>query len=452
MKPSIWNMLSLILLAGVVLMIVFFGVIFLVPNQVLPAAFRPVVVPNALVLPTSTVTPPVFPPTWTKSPLPTTVEPTQPKTATPSATNTVFLLPSKSATPTASKTLTPSITNTKASGVIIIVNGTARTATKTSKPTKTPTPKPTKTPGGVPDFQAVDDFVEMGVAPSSVRVNILANDYHFAGLPIRIVNFTKFPKHGNVEKAPGSSTDIIYWPDTGFVGLDSFEYKMTDEPGSTDFGMVYISVGTLSWPTSLSLDNTTIAENKTAGTTVGQFTTGDPDSPFIYKLIAGDGDTNNNLFLISGDTLKTTASFNAESTPSLTIRVRSTDTTGMFIEKKFIITVTSVNEPPTITVITSPQGKAGYPYTGLVRAIDPDSGDTLTFDCTLPPAPAPSWLSCSSNPDKTSTLSGTAPEGVGGIVSFNITVTDSGGLYDTRNVTFNVIVPTPTQTPTTPPP
>ena len=447
MKPSIWNMLSLILLAGVVLMIVFFGVIFLVPNQVLPEAFRPVLVPNALLLPTATETPPVFPPTWTQTPPPTNTAVIPSATVTPSLTNTTFLLPSKSATSTPTKTYTPTVTSTK-SGVVIIVNGTARTATKAAKPTKTPTKNPTRTPGGPPPFQAEDDFVEMLPAPAYVQVNILANDYHFAGLPIRIVNFTKLPKHGDVEKVNNSTTDIIYRPDVGFVGLDSFEYKMTDEPGSTDFGMVYISVGTLSWPTDITLDVTTIAENRTAGTTVGQFTTSDPDAPFIYKLVVGDGDNNNNLFLITGDTLKTTASYNAETTPSLSIRVRSTDSTGMFFEKKFIITVTSVNEAPTITVITAPQGKAGYAYEGLVRAIDPDTGDTLTFTCPT----APYEIVCISNLDKTSTISGTIPEGVSGLISFIVRVTDSGTLYDEESFTFNVIVPTPTMTPTTPPP
>ncbi len=448
MKPSIWNMLSLILLAGVVLMIVFFGVIFLVPNQVLPEAFRPVLVPNALVLPTATETPPVFPPTWTKSPLPTSTSVTATMTVTPSQTNTIFVLPSKSATAAVTKTLTPTATSTK-SGVVIIVNGTARTATKVAKPTKTPTKKPTITPGGDPLFAAIDDYLTVGPAPSSVQANILANDFHFDGLPIRLVNFTIFPKHGNVEKVNNSSTDIIYRPDAGFVGLDSFEYKMTDNPGSVDFGMVYISVGVLTWPSDITLDNDTIAENQPAGTVVGTFSTSDPDLPFTYKKIAGTGDTNNNLFtLTTTGILKTASTFNAESTPILSIRIRSTDSTGMFLDKKFLITVTSVNEAPTITTITAPQGKAGYPYLGTVRAIDPDSGDTLSFSCP----DAPVWLTCLTNPDKTTTISGDIPGGVSGLVTFAVRATDSGSLYDEKVFSFNVIVPTPTQTPTTPPP
>jgi hypothetical protein len=223
---------------------------------------------------------------------------------------------------------------------------------------------------------------------------------------------------------------------------------MTDEPGSTSFAMVYINVGSLSWPTDISLDDNTVPENVTAGTTVGAFSTTDPDGPFVYKLVTGTGSTNNNLFIISGGNLKTTAMLNRESTPSLSIRVRSTDSTGLFVEEVFLISVEDANEDPTITVITAPQGKAGYPYAGSVRAIDPDSGDLLTFSCSG----APAWLtSCpgpSAEADKLFDLTGTPLDTDGGIVSFNVTVTDSGGKFDTKNVTFTVIVPTPTRTPT----
>jgi hypothetical protein len=454
MKPSVWNILTVILLAGVVLTVVIFGVIFLLPNQVVPAALRPISVPPTLALPTATEAPPQFPPTWTKSPLPSNTQaPSKTPTLTQTKTNTatVFVMPSESATSTKTMTYTPSKTNTKASGVIIIVNGTARTATKTLKPTKTPTKKPTITPGGNPLFAAIDDFAEVAPAPSSVRINLLANDFHFDGLPIRLVNFTKLPKHGNVEKVNGSTTDVIYWPDPGFQGLDTFEYKMTDEPGSTDYAMVYINVGSLSWPTDIALDNNTVSENVTAGTVVGTFSTTDPDGPFVYKLVTGTGSTNNSLFIITGSTLKTTAMLNRESTPTLSIRVRSTDSTGLFVEKVFLITVVDVNEGPTITVITAPQGKAGYPYAGSVRAVDPDSGDSLAFSCSG----APEWLtSCPIFPatvveaDKLFDLTGTPADTDGGIVSFNVTVTDLGGLFDTKNVTFTVIVPTPTRTPT----
>lgn len=423
-------------------MVVIFGVIFLMPNQVLPAAMRPISLPPTLALPTATETPLVyFPPTWTKTPLPTTAAPTATKTFTLTVaafpTDTATLEPSESPTSTGTLTLTPTKTNTK-SGVIIIVNGTARTATKTPTRTKTPTKKPTITPGGPPLFGAVDDFASVGVAPSSVTINVLANDYHFDGLPIRIATFLSYPKHGTVEKV--SNSDVKYRPDAGYTGLDSFVYKMTDEPGSVDSATVYILVGDgLSWPTDITITNDTIAENTPAGATIGTLNTADPDSPFTYKLVSGTGDTHNNLFTLSTDgVLKSKAVYNFEATPILSFRVRSTDSTGMFIEKRILIYVTNVNEAPTITTMTLPTAIVGNEYSGLVRASDPDAGDTLTFSCLTKPA----WLNCNIDGTLTGTVAGSA-----GTVSFTIQVQDASLLTDVKPGSITVVEPTPTRTP-----
>lgn len=269
-------------------------------------------------------------------------------------------------------------------------------------------------------------------------INVIANDIHFDGLPIRIATFLTYPKHGTIEKV--SNTDVKYRPDAGFTGLDSFVYKMTDEPGTVDSATVYVMVGAgLSWPTDISLSNDTIAENTPAGATIGNFSTTDPDSPFTYKLVAGTGDTNNNVFTLSTDgVLKSKAVYNFETTPILSIRVRSTDSTGMFIEKRFLIYVTNVNEGPTITTMTLPTAIIGNEYSGLVKASDPDAGDTLTFSCLTGPA----WLMCNADGTLTGTVAGSA-----GAVSFTIQVQDTLGLTDFKPGSITVVQPTPTRTP-----
>lgn len=113
MKASIWNILTILLSVGVVIMVIIFGVIFLMPNQVLPVAMRPVSLPPTLALPTATETPLVyFPPTWTKTPLPTTAAPTATKTYTltvaafPTETPSLVLSQTETTTSTATPTAT----------------------------------------------------------------------------------------------------------------------------------------------------------------------------------------------------------------------------------------------------------------------------------------------------------------------------------------------------------
>jgi Cadherin domain len=105
-------------------------------------------------------------------------------------------------------------------------------------------------------------------------------------------------------------------------------------------------------PTDITLSPSSVAENQPAGTTVGTFSTTDPDTgdTFTYVLVGGAGDTDNTSFAISGGTLQTAASFDFETKSSYSIRVRSTDAGALSVDKVFTISVTNVNEAPTITV------------------------------------------------------------------------------------------------------
>lgn len=104
-------------------------------------------------------------------------------------------------------------------------------------------------------------------------------------------------------------------------------------------------------PQSLSLDNLTVAENQPAGTVVGALSTVDHDAgeTFTYALVSGTGDTDNTAFTISGKQLRTAAIVDFEATPSRTVRIRSTDTSGAFLERAF-----------TIAVLDAPEGYADW--------------------------------------------------------------------------------------------
>ena len=81
-------------------------------------------------------------------------------------------------------------------------------------------------------------------------------------------------------------------------------------------------------------------------------TDADAGDTFTYTLVSGTGDTDNASFTIDGATLKTAGVFDFETKSSYSVRVRVTDAGGLSFERAFTITVTDVNEAPTLTAIT----------------------------------------------------------------------------------------------------
>jgi Bacterial Ig-like domain/Cadherin domain len=100
-------------------------------------------------------------------------------------------------------------------------------------------------------------------------------------------------------------------------------------------------------PTNIALSSAIVAENLSAASTVGTFSTTDPDTSdaFAYALVSGTGSADNSSFTIdSQGNLKTESVFDFESKSSYSIRVRSTDQGGLFVERVFTITVNNVLE------------------------------------------------------------------------------------------------------------
>ena len=138
-------------------------------------------------------------------------------------------------------------------------------------------------------------------------------------------------------------------------------------------------------PTDFSLSPQSMAENQSIGATVGLFTSTDPNAAdtHTYLLVSGAGDVDNAKFAIAGDALITNASFNFETQTHFSIRVRTTDQGGLWLEKTLVIEVTDVNDAPTF-------GQSSYPFSvnskallgstvGFVSATDSDMGNSLTY-------------------------------------------------------------------------
>jgi autotransporter-associated beta strand protein len=135
----------------------------------------------------------------------------------------------------------------------------------------------------------------------------------------------------------------------------SVRIRTADQGGlSTEKAFTITVTNVNEGPSDVALSAATVAENAAVGTVVGSLSTTDVDTSdtFTYTLVSGDGDTDNVSFEIVGDALKTLASFDYEVKSSCTVRIRSTDASGLSTEKAFTITVTDVNEAPTAVALT----------------------------------------------------------------------------------------------------
>ena len=108
-------------------------------------------------------------------------------------------------------------------------------------------------------------------------------------------------------------------------------------------------------PTNLAVSNNTVAENQVIGTIIGNLTSTDPNTgnTFTYSLVTGTGATDNSLFTITNNQLKTNAVFDYETKNIYTIRLRTTDQGSLFFDKQLTIGVTNVNEAPVITTTST---------------------------------------------------------------------------------------------------
>ena len=135
-------------------------------------------------------------------------------------------------------------------------------------------------------------------------------------------------------------------------------------------------------PTGLDLSANPSAENAAVDTVIGTFTTTDAASTFTYTLVTGTGSDDNGSFTISGNQLRSAASFNFELRTSFSIRVRTTDAGGLFFERSFTINITNVNETPIglgLSNTTILETIANGAAVGNLSTTDPDVGNTFTY-------------------------------------------------------------------------
>ncbi|MDS9468928.1 Ig-like domain-containing protein [Paracoccus sp. MBLB3053] len=201
---------------------------------------------------------------------------------------------------------------------------------------------------------------------TAVLISVLSNDTDPTNDPLTITSFTP-ALHGTVEifdnDTPGNPNDdqILYTPNSGFVGEDSFSYTIADDDGS-DTAVVTVSVAP---PPGSSLP---VALDDTAMT---------PENVAVLIDVMGndyddDGDPFTITAFTSGSSGTVTIDDNGTPTDATDDRLLFTPNSGFAGTAQFTYTITDDDGSDTATVSVT-VGTANIPVgEGLVAAFESD--------------------------------------------------------------------------------
>ncbi|MGE5474925.1 MAG: S-layer homology domain-containing protein [Ignavibacteriales bacterium] len=180
---------------------------------------------------------------------------------------------------------------------------------------------------------------------------------------------------------------LINYKDYYFYAPTSGTYTFTvllgnEETSAEDNYNVTITVNSSNnAPTNMALSSASIAAANTGiNSAVGTLSTTDSDEgdSFTYTLVAGDGDTDNGSFNISGSSLRTNG---ALAIGTYSVRVRTTDSGPATFDKAFTISVT--NSIPTNITLSANSINAistgANVEVGTLSTTDADAGDSFLY-------------------------------------------------------------------------
>ena len=137
---------------------------------------------------------------------------------------------------------------------------------------------------------------------------------------------------------------------TGLTPSTAYRFRLVVAGGNYAGSSTIESVTTTvnRTPTDITLSASSIAENNAANAIVGSLSSMDADvgDSAMYSLPAGVGD--NVSFNISGTSLRANGVLDFEMKSNYSVTVRVTDGNGATFDKPFTITVTDVNEKPSV--------------------------------------------------------------------------------------------------------
>ncbi len=273
---------------------------------------------------------------------------------------------------------------------------------------------------------ATDDFAVTS-QDKPIPISVLINDSDPNGDPFSITNFTQ-PTNGTVTQ---DGTTLVYTPNTGFVGEDTFTYTICDDSGECDTATVTVQVN----------DDTT---NKPP-VAVDDSATTDEGVPVAINVTANDSDPNGDPFIITDFTQPTNGTVKIDDTTFV-----YTPNAGFVGEDTFTYTICDDSgecDTATVTIQVNPDNEnlapvavddtaetdENTPVTINVTANDSDpNGDSFTITgFTAPPNGTVELIN--------GQLVYTPNDGFSGTDTFTYQICDNGGLCDEATVTVTVI-------------
>lgn len=140
----------------------------------------------------------------------------------------------------------------------------------------------------------------------------------------------------------GAAPNLTYTAQVGFSGDDSFTFKANDGKYNSPPAIVTITVNNApTEPTSLALTTMDIPSTVSNGGYLAALITDDPndEDTHTYALVSGAGSSNNTLFSIVGNQLRSASDFLEQVGNIFDIRLRTTDQDGLFFEQSFSLWV-----------------------------------------------------------------------------------------------------------------
>jgi hypothetical protein len=265
---------------------------------------------------------------------------------------------------------------------------------------------------------------------SAININVLANDTDVDGNTLTVSSFTQ-PANGTVTTGPGGT--LRYTPNANYNGSDSFTYTVSDGNGGFDTATVSLTVN--------PVNDVPVAVN--------DIRTLDEDNSIDINVLANDTDVDGNPLSVStftqptngtvtfgpGGTLTYTPNANYNGPDSFTYTV--TDGQGGFSTATVSLTVNPLNDPP-VAVDDIGETRKSDELDIDVLANDTDlEGDSLSVSGFTDGT----YGTVSQNPD--GTLKYTPNGTFVGTDTFEYTITDGNGGFDTATVTITIPCFTP---------
>jgi Bacterial Ig domain/Cadherin domain len=208
------------------------------------------------------------------------------------------------------------------------------------------------------------------VEGSSAFVNVLANDADPEDDELTVASATT-PSQGTASIQPDNT--ILYTPDPGACGVDSFEYTVEDEAGESDSASVSVSIQNVN-PTTRGNVVETQEDNAVLIDVLGNAT--DPGNGSLTLLSVGSPAYG--TAVIVGDSVRYTPPARFEGLDRIVYTIQ--DACGATATGLIDVRVLHTNHPPT--------ANAGSFYQGIVDeplildasfSNDPDLGDSLQY-------------------------------------------------------------------------